>query len=43
MKSHGSADSFAFQFAIERAVEEVRNGVLRRINEQMALLSEEKA
>lgn len=38
VKSHGSADSFAFQFAIERAVEEVRNGVLRRINEQMALL-----
>ena len=42
VKSHGSADSFAFQFAIERAVEEVRNGVLRRINEQMALLNEEK-
>jgi len=41
VKSHGSADSFAFQFAIERAVEEVRNGVLRRISEQMALLSEE--
>ncbi|BAN35358.1 fatty acid/phospholipid synthesis protein plsx [Sulfuricella denitrificans skB26] len=43
VKSHGSADSFAFQFAIERAVEEVRNGVLRRINEQMAMLNEEKA
>jgi glycerol-3-phosphate acyltransferase PlsX len=43
VKSHGSADSFAFQFAIERAVEEVRNSVLRRINEQMALLNEEKA
>ena len=43
VKSHGSADSFAFQFAIERAVEEVRNDVLRRINEQMALLNEEKA
>ena len=42
VKSHGSADSFAFQFAIERAVEEVRNGVLRRINEQMALLNKEK-
>jgi glycerol-3-phosphate acyltransferase PlsX len=40
VKSHGSADSFAFQFAIERAVEEVRNGVLRRINEQVALLNE---
>ena len=43
VKSHGSADSFAFQFAIERAVEEVRNGVLHRINEQMALLNKEKA
>ncbi|MCL4471206.1 MAG: phosphate acyltransferase PlsX [Sulfuricella sp.] len=40
VKSHGSADSFAFQFAIERAVEEARNGVLRRINEQMAMLNE---
>ncbi|MCE5180477.1 MAG: phosphate acyltransferase PlsX [Betaproteobacteria bacterium] len=43
VKSHGSADSFAFQFAIERAVEEVRNGVLRRINDQMTLLNEVKA
>jgi glycerol-3-phosphate acyltransferase PlsX len=43
VKSHGSADSFAFGFAIERAVEEARNGVLRRINEQMALLNEGKA
>ena len=42
VKSHGSADGFAFQFAIELAVEEVRNGVLRRINEQMALLNEGK-
>ncbi|MFA7240824.1 MAG: phosphate acyltransferase PlsX [Sulfuricellaceae bacterium] len=38
VKSHGSADSFAFQFAIERAVEEARTGVLRRINEQISLL-----
>ncbi|MGE5027618.1 MAG: phosphate acyltransferase PlsX [Betaproteobacteria bacterium] len=37
VKSHGSADSFAFGFAIERAVEEARNGVLRRITEQMSL------
>ena len=43
VKSHGSADSFAFQFAIERAVEEARNGVLRRINEQMSLLHSEGA
>lgn len=41
VKSHGSADSFAFQFAIETAVEEVRNGVLRRITEQTSLLHQE--
>jgi len=41
VKSHGSADSFAFQFAIERAVEEARNGVLHRINEQVSLLHSE--
>ncbi len=41
VKSHGSADSFAFQFAIERAVEEARNGVLQRINEQVSLLHSE--
>ncbi|WP_124947953.1 phosphate acyltransferase PlsX [Sulfurirhabdus autotrophica] len=40
LKSHGSADTVAFENAIERAVEEVRNGVLRRISEQMSLLSE---
>jgi glycerol-3-phosphate acyltransferase PlsX len=38
IKSHGSADSFAFQFAIRRAVEEVRSGVLRRISEEMSHL-----
>ena len=43
VKSHGSADSFAFQFAIQRAVEEARNGVLRRINEQISLLHSEGA
>jgi glycerol-3-phosphate acyltransferase PlsX len=43
IKSHGSADSFAFQFAIGCAVEEVRNGVLRRINEQMSLMGERAA
>jgi glycerol-3-phosphate acyltransferase PlsX len=36
IKSHGGADSFSFQFAIERAISEARHGVLRRINEQMA-------
>jgi glycerol-3-phosphate acyltransferase PlsX len=38
VKSHGAADSIAFEFAIERAAEEVRNGVLRRISERMALI-----
>lgn len=42
VKSHGSADSFAYQFAIETAVEEVRNGVLRRITEQTSLLHQEQ-
>lgn len=42
VKSHGSADNFAFQFAIETAVEEVRNGVLRRITEQTSLLHQEQ-
>ncbi len=37
IKSHGSADSFAFQCALNRAIAECRRGVLRRISEQMAL------
>jgi glycerol-3-phosphate acyltransferase PlsX len=37
VKSHGSADSFAFGFAIDQAVEEACSGVLRRISEQIAL------
>ena len=40
IKSHGSADAYAFECAIERAFEEVSNGVLRRISDQMALLTE---
>ncbi len=36
IKSHGSADVFAFGFAIERAVEEARTGVLRHIEERMS-------
>jgi glycerol-3-phosphate acyltransferase PlsX len=36
IKSHGSADVFAFGFAIQRAVEEARTGVLRHIEERMA-------
>ncbi len=36
VKSHGSADPVAYQRAIERAAEEVRNGVLARIAERLA-------
>jgi glycerol-3-phosphate acyltransferase PlsX len=43
IKSHGSADAFAFMKALERAVEEVRNGVPKRISQRMALLHPPKA
>ncbi|MFH1043954.1 MAG: phosphate acyltransferase PlsX [Pseudomonadota bacterium] len=36
VKSHGSADSLAFQNAIERAFDEVREGVLQRISQRLA-------
>jgi glycerol-3-phosphate acyltransferase PlsX len=36
VKSHGSANRFAFARAIERAAEEVRNDVLGRISAQLA-------
>jgi glycerol-3-phosphate acyltransferase PlsX len=36
IKSHGSADAFAFGFAIRRAVEEARTGVLNHIEERMS-------
>ena len=36
VKSHGSADSFAFANAIERAFDEVREGVLQRISQRLA-------
>lgn len=42
VKSHGGADVFAYEHAIEAAVEEVRNGVLRRIAEQIAALHQEQ-
>jgi len=42
VKSHGGADIFAYKHAIETAVEEVRNGVLRRITEQISLLHPEQ-
>jgi glycerol-3-phosphate acyltransferase PlsX len=38
IKSHGSADSHAFRFAITRAVEEVRGGMLRRMSDGVAQL-----
>ena len=38
IKSHGSADSYAFGFAIERAVREVRGGMLRHISERVTAL-----
>jgi glycerol-3-phosphate acyltransferase PlsX len=38
IKSHGSADAFAFGKALERAVDEVRNDVIERITRRMAQL-----
>ncbi len=38
VKSHGSADRFSYEHAIDTAVEEVRNNVLKRITDQMQLL-----
>jgi glycerol-3-phosphate acyltransferase PlsX len=38
IKSHGSADAYAFGHALQRAVEEVRNKVPERIAQQMAQL-----
>jgi glycerol-3-phosphate acyltransferase PlsX len=38
IKSHGSADSHAFGFAIARAVDEVRSGMLNHISERVAQL-----
>ncbi|MPS48997.1 phosphate acyltransferase PlsX [Methylobacillus sp.] len=37
VKSHGGADSLAFQYAIQAAAEESRNGVLNRITEQLKI------
>ena len=36
IKSHGSADRYAFGQALKRAADEVRNDVMRRISDQMA-------
>jgi glycerol-3-phosphate acyltransferase PlsX len=40
VKSHGSADRFAFQVAIDRAYDEARNGVLDRIRSHMPQMLE---
>lgn len=38
VKSHGSADCFAFRRAIERALDEAQNDVIARISKRLALL-----
>lgn len=38
VKSHGSADSRSFSFAIETAIDHVHNNIPQRINEQFAAL-----
>jgi glycerol-3-phosphate acyltransferase PlsX len=43
VKSHGSSDSFGLGFAIERACEEARNDVLRRIGERIATIHQKAA
>lgn len=43
IKSHGSADAFAFEFAIQRGVEEARSGVLAHITERMAAIHKSAA
>jgi len=43
IKSHGSADTFAFEFAIQRGLEEARSGVLAHIAERMAAIHESAA
>ncbi len=43
LKSHGSADRVAFSYALQRAAEEVRGGVLERITNEMTALHNEAA
>lgn len=43
VKSHGSADAFGFEFAIRRAIEEARTGVLANIAERMAAIHKSAA
>jgi glycerol-3-phosphate acyltransferase PlsX len=43
VKSHGGADSYAFGFAIKRAYEEARHGMLTSIGEQMTAIHQKAA
>ncbi len=43
VKSHGSADAYAFGFAIGRAYEEARHNMLSRISERIATIHEKAA
>lgn len=43
IKSHGSADAYAFGFAIERGVQEARTGVLAHITERMSSIEKSAA
>ena len=43
VKSHGSADSFGFRFAIQRAYEEAQHDVLRSISDRMATIQQKAA
>ncbi len=39
IKSHGSADAYSFQFALERALDEVKSGMLNEIGMRMQTLN----
>jgi glycerol-3-phosphate acyltransferase PlsX len=43
VKSHGAADSYAFGFAIKRAYEEAKHGMLTSIGEQMTAIQQKAA
>src|SRR5262245_20831721 len=43
VKSHGSADAYGFEFAMQRAVDEARSGVLAHISERMAAIHKSAA
>jgi len=43
VKSHGSADAYGFEFAMQRAADEARSGVLAHIAERMAAIHQSAA